>query len=80
MFLRTLMLALAVTASAIPLASVDSTASSATIDIAKRINETLNSIETSGHDKRSALFKRENEAGASIDVAKRNQTELMDVA
>jgi hypothetical protein len=72
MHLRTLMLALAVAASAFPFASVNSEASSATVDIAKRIDEAPKAIGITEYEDRGELFERENDAGASIDIAKRN--------
>jgi hypothetical protein len=71
MDLRALMLALAVAASAFPFASVNSEASSATVDIAKRIDEAPKSIGIIEHEDRGELFERENNAGASIDITKR---------
>ena len=71
------MLALAVAASGFPLASVNSEASSAAVEVAKRINEAPGSIDIANNEDKVELFERETEAGASIDVAKRNQTELM---
>ena len=67
MHLRALVLALAVTVAAVPLASVNYEASSATVDIAKRDNDAGASIDIAKRDQTELM----------IDVAKRNQTELM---
>lgn len=81
MHLGALTLALAVAVSAFPFASVNSEDSSATVDIAKRVDESPKSIGMAEHEGRAGLFERENEAGASIDITKRNQTEMtIDIA
>lgn len=80
MHLRILALAFTGAISALPLASVESEASTATVDIAKRAEgiPNLHHHIVKNHKSRSDLFERDNMASDSIDIAKRdNQTAVV---
>lgn len=80
MHLRLLLLAFSGAISALPLASMGSEASTATVDITKRAEgiPKFHHQLAKYHKTRSDLFERDNEPINSIDIAKRdNQTAVL---